>query len=384
MYEPGWHLPYMTSGERILWQTEPEKRRLSFRWIALGVSALLALMCIPVGMLLYGVLVRHGSPHIPAVFVCVMAGVWLALLLCQYMLPWLLRQLGRRQTEYAVTDKRILRWRGGQVDSVMLHQLPEPTLLHEPDGTSTLIFWPVAAHNPERDSGRVNLGSMAGFSLHHMQHGEQLCRALRETRVKHERPRPIAGEPFLPIEPGERLLWQGEPAKRDRLLRNWLSGRPVTGEKGGWFFGSWMLAASLGFAGMVLAETGWQWEMWPMYLVLLGMALIGALMLIIPLTRGTRRARHTLYVLTDRRLIRSIDGFVSECRLDRGEALPIYLAQGQGGTATLMLCSFPVSRGGTRVTFSDAAAPMEGFQLRQIGDAARVADLIAAVQAYHT
>ena len=124
--------------------------------------------------------------------------------------------------------------------------------------------------------------------------------------------------------------------------------------------------------------------MWPMYLVLLGMALIGALMLVVSLTRGTGKPRHTLYVLTDRRLIRSIDGFVSECRLDRGESLPIYLAQGQDGVATLMLCSFPVSRGGTRLTFSDAAAPMEGFQLRQIGDAARVAELIAAVQAQHT
>jgi len=384
MYEPGWYLPYMTSGERILWETEPEKRRLSFRWIALGASALLALMCIPAGLLLYGVLVRYGSPHIPAVFVCAMAGVWLTLLLCQYLVPWLLRQLGRRQTEYAVTDKRILRWRGGLVDSVLLHQLPEPTLLPEPDGTSTLLFWPVAAHNPERDSGRVNLGSMAGFSLHHVQHGESLCRALRETRVKHEKLREMAREPLLPIEAGERLIWQGEPARRDSLLRNWLSGRPVAGEAGGWFFGAWMLAVSLGFAGMVLAETGWRQDMWPMYLVLLGMALIGALMLVVSLTRGTGKPRHTLYVLTDRRLIRSIDGFVSECRLDRGESLPIYLAQGQDGVATLMLCSFPVSRGGTRLTFSDAAAPMEGFQLRQIGDAARVAELIAAVQAQHT
>ncbi|MBQ2951936.1 MAG: hypothetical protein IJE07_00095 [Clostridia bacterium] len=382
MTEPGWHLPYMTSGERVLWQTEPETRRLSFRWIALGAAAFLALLCVPIGLLAYCALRHYSSPHVPSVIFSVMAACWVGLLLCQGLIPWLLRQMGRKQAEFVVTDRRILRCRGSMVDGLLLHQLPEPILTQEADDTATLTFWPVAARNPEKDSGRANLGSMGGFSMPHIHQADRLLTVLREVRVRHERPRPIADPPLIPLERGEHLLWQGHPTRRDSGIRQLLSGRPIAGESGGWLFGTWAIVAPGGFLALLITGIGWQWELWPVYLFLLVMILAGAVTLRFALRQWARHPRQTDYVLTDRRLIRCIDGFISEWPLDRGEAQPVYLAQGQGGTATLMLCSLPTSRTGQRVTFSAAAAVMEGFQLRAIPDAARVADLIAAVQTY--
>lgn len=380
MYEPGWHTPYMTSGERLLWQTEPEARRLSFRWFTLGAAVLLSLICIPVGMLLYEALTRTGSPRMISVVFSVLGACWAALLLCQELVPWLLRQLGRRQPEFVVTDKRILRRRGGLVDGLLLHQLPPPTLTQEADGTATLVFWPTAFHNPERDSGRANLGSMAGFSMPHIHQADRLLAVLQETRMKHERPRPIADEPLIPLERGELLLWQGRPGRRESRLQQMLSGRYIAGQNGEWFVGAWVMLLALGFLALLVIETGWQWELWPVYLLLLTMLLAGAALLTSALQGAARQPRITEYVLTNRRLLRRINGFVSECPLDRGEMLPVYMARGTNGAATLMLCSLPMRPGG-RITLSEAAAPMEGFQLRYLPDAARVMDLIAAVQA---
>lgn len=380
MPEPGWYLPYMTSGERVLWQTEPEKRRLSFRLIALFSAVLLAALCIPLGMLLYHALIRSSSPHLPSLVVSIAGALWAGLALCQTLIPWLLRQTGRRHPEYVLTDRRILRIRGNLVDSAMLHQLPEPHITPEKDGTTTLHFWPVAAKNPERDSLRSNLGSLMGLSIRHVQHGPQLLAALKEVRVKHERPRPIGEEPLIPLEKGESLLWQGAPAGR-RPLDSLLTGRYITGISDGWFAWSWGLVISVGFGAMVLLEVGWLWDMWPMYALLLIVALTCALMLLGAFRGHTRRPRNVAYVLTDRRLIRRIDGQMSEIRLEREAGTPVYLAQGRSGTATLMLCSLPLSHGGTRVVLPDSSAVMEGFLLRSIPDAARVADLIAAVQA---
>lgn len=376
MPEPGWHLPYMTSGERVLWQTEPEKRRLTFLPIALLCVLLLAALCIPAGMCLYGLLLRTGSLHGPATVCSIAGAVWLGLAACQALIPWMLRQAGRRHPEYVLTDRRILRSRGGLVDSLLLHQLPEPTLMQEKDGTSTLLFWPAAAHNPEVDAGRANLGGMLGFCIRNTPHGHHICGALRQARVRHERPRPIFDTPLIPLEPGESLLWQGSPTRK-RPLANLLSGRYITGESGGWFFWAWGLVISVGFSALVLSEIGWQGDIWPMYAMLAAMAALCGGMLARPLLRQTRMPRNTAYVLTDRRLIRRIDGHESEIRLDREAGTPIYLACGRSGTATLMLCSLPRQT----ASLSDAAAVMEGFQLTDVPDAARVADLIAAITA---
>lgn len=375
-----WHLPYMTSGERVLWQTEPEKRRLSFRWIAAGAIALMTALTIPAGMLLCDVFVRHGSPPALSVIASVLAALWLWLLMGQGLYPLLLRQVGRRHPEFVVTDRRILRNRGGMVDAVLLHQLPEATLTPEADGTATLTFWPNVAHNPERDSGRANLGSLLGFSIPHIQQADRLQAIMQDARVKHERATPLAEAPLIPLEPGETLLWQGQPARR-RSLQQRLSGRYIATESGSWAIGLWIMLMVAGFMTMVILEVGWQRDMWPMYLLLSGVMAVGIALTLAPLRRGRRQTRQTDYVLTDRRVLRRIDGFVSELRLDLPTPLMIYLAHGRGGCATLMLATLPTIHGGKTITLSDASAPMEGFQLRDIPDAARVADLIAARQA---
>lgn len=380
MPEPGWHLPYMTPGERVLWQTEPEKRRLGFLPIALLSMGLLISLCIPAGMGLYGLFSRTGSPKGPALL-CSFAGTaWLVLAACQALFPWLLRQMGRRHPDFILTDRRILRNRGNRVDAVLLHQLPAPTLTHHADGTATLTFWPAVAHNPEQDSGRANLGSLLGFTIPRIQHADKLQAALRDTRVKHERPRPIADAPLLPIEPDEVLLWQGQPGSRRPLLQR-LSGRYIPANSGHWLIGMWIILLAAGFLAMAVTAIGWQRDMWPLYLTLAGMMALGVAVAFAPLIRSLRHTRRTDYVLTNRRIIRRIDGFTSELRLDQPTPLMIYLAGGMGGHATLMLTTLPTHHGGKTIALSDAATSMEGFQLRDIPDAARVADLIAAITA---
>lgn len=374
MRDMNWFEPYMTPGERALWTGEPAKRSLSLRAME-AVFLLLTLLAVGWGsFVLYPVLTAEGWPPTVYIVFAVIVGYWILMAVYQFTWPWLRRMKGLHSASYAITDRRILRCRAGLVDGLLLAHLPTPHLALEKDGSGSIRFWPVAAGNRESSSCKANLGNMAGFELSHIPDASQVYDLLCGLKAAHPAVAPIADKPLIPLEAGEKLLWQGSPDSRRC--------RPEI-KADGWLFPSWMIIAAGGFEVMVMLTVGWAEGIWMVYGFLSALVLAGVLMLLIPLQRSRKEMTGAVYAVTDRRILRQQGKRLSGLRLDRGELPPGYMAQGRDGTATLMLCSLPVSHGGTRITFSDAAGTMEGFQLRQLQEAARVAEIIGAAAAQY-
>lgn len=366
-----WYQDYMTDGERVMWESEP----VGFRWSAVGRDfAMLLAFAAAVswgGFILQMLLTDQNVPGEMQAFMLIVIGLWLLMAGHEFIGPWLVRQRGLRSAAYVVTDRRILRRRAGLVDSLLISQLPEPILTDEHDGRGTIRFWSAAANNPESGSCRANMGNLAGFEMRQIPQALKVCELLRGLKEQQPTLRPVAEAPFLPIQPEERLLWQGSPHRWRCLAAADRSRLPGA---------VWALTVIGGFDLLVVLLVGWQPDIWVVHLVLLGMAAVCLIPCLVPFIRDVRRIRGTRYVLTDRRIQRGSRGYTGEKALDRNDATLVYMAQGKEGVATLMLASHAVTPGG-RVTFSDASPTMEGFQLLYVEDAARVMDMIGAALA---
>lgn len=368
MTERNWYQAYMTGGERVMWESEPEKRGLSLYVRDVAVLGALAVAGGWGGFILHMLLTDQNVPIEIQVFMTIIIGLWVLFAAHEFIGPWMARQRGLRSASYVITDRCILRNRAGMVDGLLLSQLPEPILTDEKDGRGTIRFWPEAAGNRERGSCRANLGNMAGFELRQIAHAQKVHDLLRSLKVKAVKPQPICDEPLLPIEKDERLLWQGRPDKWQCLRSADKSRLPGM---------AWALTLIGGFDLLIVILVGWQPDIWVVHLLLLGMALVCLLPCLLPFLADVKRLRRMEYVLTDRRVLRRSGKHISEKRLDRGDAPFIYLAQGKDGTATLMLTELSTTPGG-RIVFADASWKMEGFQILHIGEAARVMDAVEA------
>lgn len=387
MLERNWYQDYMTGGERVMWESEAEKHR----WTVHSADVAMLLVMLAAGLwggyLLYLVLSAQNVPVQVCIFWVIMAGLWLMLAAREFLGPWVRRHWGQRHARYVVTDRRILRWRSGWVDSMLLSQLPEPVLVEEKNGRGTLRFWPQAAENTACGIGQANLGSMAGFELRQIARAEEVRRLLREKGKRPERPAAVHEEPFFPLEKGERLLWQGCPDRQ----RAWRSG-----DRSRLPGALWVTTLTVSFDLLVVSLVGSHPDMWILHAMLLGIGAVGAASFLIPFRRSVQRIRRTRYMLTDRRAVMQAGGRESEKRLDGGDAPYVYLAQGRGGTATLMLAH--LSKGWNAhaaFTSGEGMQPWHepapdsarytsgftgfGFLMLHIPDAAEVADRIEAV-----
>lgn len=369
MTERNWYQAYMTGGERVMWESEPEKRGLSL--YVRDVVMVLALAAAGGwgGFILHMLLSDQDVPVEIQVFMTIVIGLWVLFAAHEFIGTWLTRQRGLHGACYVITDRRILRNRVGMVDGLLLSQLPEPILTDERDGRGTLRFWPVAAGNAEAGSCRANLGNMAGFELRQIARAQEVLELLRSLRAKPVPLRPIHDEPVIPLIQNERLLWQGRPDKWQCLRSADKSRLPGA---------AWVLTVIGGFDLLVVILVGWQPDIWIVHLLLLGMALVCLLPCLLPFLADVKRLRRTEYVLTDRRALRRSGKFVSEERPDRDDAPLVYLAQGKEGTATLMLTTLATTPGG-RIIFADASMTMEGFQLQHVPQAVRVMDALEAI-----
>lgn len=367
MTERNWYQAYMTDGERVMWESEAGRGGLSLRWMdTLRVIATLGFGSW--GVMMLCLVLRDKVPDAIGIFMIVVIGLWLGMMLYQFVGPWWRRQRGLHQASYVITDRRILRCRAGVVDGLLLSQLPEPVIREEADGHGTICFWPEAANNQERGSCRANLGNLAGFELRRITHVREVCELLHDLQAKPVPMKTCHEAPFVPLEKGERLLWQGRPDAR----QCWQSANREN------LLGSlWAISLAGGFDVMTITLMGWRADLWPVHLFCLFGVLVGAAMGLIPFLLSYRKICLRAYVLTDSRVLLRDGRYTSEKRLDRGESPLIYLAQGREGTATLMLATLPADGAGRRA-FTRQSAESAGYLLAHVCYAAQVMDMVEA------
>lgn len=309
-------------GERVLWRGKPE---IFPFWtsenapIILAFPAMLAVWGV-MGFVLYSILTAGVSTPWPVLAALLAAMVPLALWmgwigLGQWLAPWILL----RRTAYLITDKRILRQRGRQVDALDLLHLPEITLCPERDGHGSLL---IGRHPMEMGTSyhkgvsEYHIFRKEPFALWYIPEAERVLALLKRLPEQ----APSADSP-LPEE-AERVLWQGKPAHV-----------PLTYQV------QWAHLPTLLAAGALLAallalflSDGPAWQM----------ALAALAAMALPLYFGVgqyvrlhHRLRRTEYVLTNRGVIRLCGKDVQSCKY--GGLPALYMTIHPDGSGTILL-----------------------------------------------
>ena len=203
----------LVPGERVLWQGRPGMFPF---WTNENAPIVLAFpMALAVwgvlGFALHSILTAEVSVTWP-VLAAILAGMtplalwmgWLGLL--QWLAPWF--QL--RRTAYLITDKRILRQRGKQVDALDVLHLPEIALRPERDGHGSLLF---GQHPMEmrtsysRGTSEYHIFRKEPFALWYIPEAKQVLTLLQSL------PEPSRADEGPSPDKAERILWRGKPER---------------------------------------------------------------------------------------------------------------------------------------------------------------------------
>lgn len=347
MIKPGWHLPYMTSDEHVIWTGTPARHFSLTQLDGLAVAG-------PLIMLLF--IWCAAQMPVEEYHFAIVAAVWgvvaaisvvpLWLMFSAFVYrPWLIRH-----TEYVVTNRRILRRRGRIVDGMAFLSMPEPKLEMCAKGRGTIRF----AHQdmeiaPEQQL-RATPNSRSHFSLDHIENAEEICRLIRTQReAAVPMPLPHVREmSLLPVEREERVLWQGSPKPR---LRDALP-EP-------YFFIGVMLTVTALMFRLVLHYHPDSIPQPVPFLVEFFYLQIGTFLLIERTVRMLWRCRHAAYVITDKRVICQWGRKTSAFMLF---AVPgVFLAEDNGRLGTLVI-----------------TLGREAILLRGLTEASRVLDILTS------
>lgn len=185
--EHEWYAPFLQPDETVRWNEKPGLRPF---WTNENAPiVLLAPLCSlflgAIGTALYSML-THGLQRQPIAMIGTLALVLPLIVYLiyigffQWISPWMLL----RQTEYVITDKRILRRRGKRIDALDMLRLPDITLRPEKDGHGSLLF---GRHPMEMAVGYGrNAPEFVGvrrepFALWHVSQAREVLMLLRTT-----------------------------------------------------------------------------------------------------------------------------------------------------------------------------------------------------------
>lgn len=309
-------------GERVLWQGKPG--RFPF-WTSENAPIILALpMAMAVwgvmGFALYSILTAGVSTPWP-VLAAILIGMtplalwmgWIGLL--QWVLPWL--QL--RRTAYLITDKRVLRQRGRQVDALDVLYLPDVTLRPEKDGHGSLL---IGRHPMEmgtschRGVSEYHFFRKEPFALWQIPEAKQVLTLLQALP---EQARAVAPAAQAPV---ERVLWQGKPAHI-----------PLTHQVQWAYLPPLLTAGAFLTALLALGLSGG--PVWPLVIGTMAAMALPLYFSVGQYVRLHRRLRQTEYRITNREVIRRCGKNVQSCRIG---ALPaLYMTIRPDGSGTIIL-----------------------------------------------
>ena len=388
MIEPRWYDPFLTPDERILWEGQPAENPPVFQ--KEDAKNLLFLPFLGMGgFMLYTVSTSDPPGWVLWSFGSLI-GVWLLFVLLSSLAPLLYRLWLVPGLAYVVTDRRILRYRRGVVDALDVARLPKGRIIPTKDGCGTITFemekrptvhvsgagFRVTMTTPQEwltGMLRTSLATLDSFELFHIAEAEQVLALIRSVETAIPAVRPLMETPLLPLEEGEKLLWQGRPETPPiGFDYDWLSIMP----------GLFLMGAGLAAVG-AMTFLPRQTADSPLVLQLLfSIPIFVGLYLLIGRSLLERfQMRRTVIVITDRRILRAVGGRVKA--FIPGETIRLGLFQGQHGCGTVLLgdvwaamsaLTLHGHRGGFRLTSE------KGFQLRYIPDAARAMDAINALR----
>lgn len=380
MPDPRWYDPFMTPGETILWEGNPAENPPIFQ--KEDLKALLFLPFLVMGGFMLHAIATSDPPELVLWSFGGIIVIWLLGVLFSTLAPLLYRLWLTPGMAYAVTDRRILRYRRGTVDTLDVSHLPRGRVIPTKDGCGTITFaideetrihvttggFHVSMHMPQEWLSSLlhtSMASLNNFDLYHIAEAESVLAIIRSVEPSIPAPQPLSDAPLLPLEDGEKLLWQGRP------------GRPPFGFDYDWLnIMPGLFAMGIGVVAQVMLAPA-------------NAPLILRLIFVIPIIVGLYllfgrsllqrwQMRRTVIVITDRRILRSIGGKVET--FIPGETQRMGLFQGRDGSGTILLGDLwatiqayrPI---GTKNARSFSIYP--GFQLRYIPDAARVMDILA-------
>lgn len=364
--EHEWYAPYFQSDEEVLWQGRPDRHELgAVAEVAKGAPMLLMLGW--GGFMLYLVISDGG---VPAPILWGFGGIIAVWMLIAFYIGFgkaliSLRRL--RRTEYVITSRRILRRMGRVVDGLDRRSMPRPYLRKGAMHFGTITF----GAGVDRDAyytRHPSLALAASFELRAIPEAAKVLRILTQTEVSALPVKPLSDLPFIPLEEGERLLWQGHPEQGSFPLTFTMT---VNNEKfpvGIWFT---LLPAVL------MAVFIWQrlpLDAWLAACPFWGAMVYGLYCLGLFSLRIHRQMNREEYAITDRRVLRRMKSSTSEYRPTREDV--IFLAQGRDGCGTLVIGNVDEARRRAARSRNSLLSSALGFQLRAIADPTHAMDAL--------
>lgn len=207
MTEKRWYNACIPGDENILWHGRPRPG-----WYAEPMDVFLLPLC-AAALALLGFTALNIPTDAPQEGVR-LAYAALALLtlpeLYVLLTTFLYRPFLLRRTEYAITQRRILRCRAGHTDVILRQGLPAPVLTALREGFGTIrLGLPRSVIPPEHTLDQATF-LPASFRLQMIPDAERVLALLQEPPAP--LPIPVSSEetPLLPLPEGETLLWQSE------------------------------------------------------------------------------------------------------------------------------------------------------------------------------
>lgn len=369
-----WAAGYLAPGERILWEGRPAVHACALKKEEGKSLLFLPPLASAVGMVV--ILCTCGAPWWAAAGFGTLMGFLALTILFDMTAPALYRRRVLHRTAYAITNRRILRYRGGVTDALDSRSRPAYRLIPHDDGTSTISFsteqktrWTLSAGGvsvqtriPQTELTALltaSLGSLDSIELTALPDAEAAKKALSAMDTLIPPASPLPDPPLLRLEPGERLLWQGRPEKPPRGWNvNWLD-----------FPGAlWAMLIGLAGWGLMLyalvtgPDPG---PALPVVLAMFGLPFaFGAYRVCLRSCILRQRMAQTAYVITDRRVLAGVRGKTRQYVLRPGDV--IGMTQGRGGCGTIVIGSIgaALQLAGQRRKGSLCDEP--GFQLLHI------------------
>nr|MBR4279940.1 hypothetical protein [Clostridia bacterium] len=375
-----WYEPYMTDGEKLLWQGKPAENAPTF--CKEDAKSLLFLPFLGMGGFMLYTIASSGAPGSLLMGFGAVIGVWVLGVLLSSLGPTLYRLWLQGDMAYAVTDRRILRYRRGTVDALDVAHLPKGRVLPTKDGCGTVTFAMEKTTAVRVTTGsihfsmsmpqdwlsgmlRTSMASLDGFELFHIPEAEQVLALIRSIEPSIPDVPPLTEAPLLPLEPGEVLLWQGKPETPPiGFDYDWLNIMP------GFFVAG---IGAVGQAMLSLAAAPVSLRLIFVIPIVVGLFLLFGRALLQRIRMG-----RTTIVITDRRILRSVGGKVKE--LKPSETLRMGLFQGRDGCGTVILGDVWAAAGAARNSRNPSLTRFPGFQLMFIPDAAKAMDAVNALR----
>lgn len=368
--EHEWYEPYLQPDEEIRWQGQPDKHELgAIGEVAKGAPMLLMLGW--GGYILHMVLTDPNTDNPIAWGFCGIVVVWMMIAFYIGFGKPLLAMHRLRKAEYVITDRRILRKMGRVVDALDSRCMPTPYLRKGAMHYGTITFGAGSVIRDARYTRHPSLALAESFELRGIPEAAKVLDIIAAMEKSAAPLKPLSDRPIIPLEQGERVLWQGCPQRTSLPLTFTMN---LNSEK--LLGGIWatLLPAAL------LAALIWLKVPAEVYLIAIpfwcvmiyGLHCLGLFSL-----RIHRQMDNEEYVITDRRVLRRVKQKITERTLTREDV--IFLAQGREGCGTVVIGNVRQASRKAARSRNYSLANALGFQLRAIPDPTRAMDALCSI-----